>query len=52
MSYQQAIDKAHAEYDKYRVLAVDEASPVEQHFIEAVQAIKQLEMEHLKKEKE
>lgn len=44
ISHQQAIDKAHAEYDKYRALTVDEPSPVEQHFIEAVQAVKQLEV--------
>jgi hypothetical protein len=43
ISHQQAIDKAHAEYDKYRALTIDEPSPVELHFIEAVQAVKQLE---------
>ena len=43
ISHQQAIDKAHAEYDKYRALTVDEPSLVEQHFIEAVQAVKQLD---------
>lgn len=43
ISHQQAIDKAHAEYDKYHVLTVDESSLVEQHFIEAVQAVRQLE---------
>lgn len=42
ISHQQAIDKARAEYDKYRALTVDESSPVEQHFIEAIQAVKQL----------
>jgi len=52
VSNQQAIDKAHAEYDKYRALTTEEPSLVEQHFIEAVQAIKQLEVEHQKKEKE
>ena len=48
ISHQQAIDKAHAEYDKYRALMVNESSPVEQHFIEAVQAVKQLEAKHKK----
>lgn len=48
ISHQQAIDKARAEYDKYRALTVDEPSPVEQHFIEAIQAVKQLETKHKK----
>lgn len=51
ISHQQAIDKAHAEYDKYRALTIDEPSPVEQHFIEAVQAVKQLEKSQKKDEK-
>lgn len=45
ISHQQAIDMAHAEYDKYRIQASDESSLVEQHFMEAVQAVKQLEKE-------
>lgn len=49
ISHQQAVDKAHAEYDKYHALTVDEPSLVEQHFIEAVQAVKQLEAKHQKK---
>ncbi len=40
ITHQQAINKAHAEYDKYRVLTADEPSFVEQHFIKAM---KQLE---------
>jgi len=43
VSHQQALDKAHTEYDKYRTLMVDEPSHIEQHFIEAVQAVKQIE---------
>ena len=43
ISHQQAIDKAHVEYDKYRAATVDEPSLVECHFIEAVQAVKELE---------
>ena len=42
VSHQQALDKAHAEYDKYRALTVDEPSLVERHFIEAVQAVKEM----------
>ena len=50
ISHQQAIDKAHAEYDKYRVLTADEPSPVELHFLEAVQVVKQLEKNKRKNE--
>ena len=50
ISHQQAIDKAHAEYDKYRVLTADEPSLVERHFIEAIQTVKQLESKHHKEE--
>ena len=46
ISHQQAIDKAHAEYDKYHALTADEPSLVERHFIEAVQAVKQLEIQN------
>jgi hypothetical protein len=46
ISHQQAIDKAHGEYDKYHALTVDEPSLVERHFIEAVQAVKQLEAQN------
>jgi len=52
ISHQQAIDKAHAEYDKYRALTADEPSQVEQHFLEAIQAVKQLEPKHQKKKKD
>lgn len=42
ISHQQALDKAHVEYDKYRKLISHEPSQVEQHFDEAIQAIKGL----------
>lgn len=48
ISHQHAIDKAHAEYDKFYSLMVDELSPIEQHFAEAVQAVKQLETQSRK----
>jgi hypothetical protein len=51
ISHQQAIEKAHVEYDKYRALMADEPSLVEQHFIEAIQAVKRLETKHQKKKK-
>ncbi len=43
ISHQQAVDKAHREYDKYHALIADEPSPVERHFMEAVEVVKQLE---------
>jgi hypothetical protein len=43
ISHQNAIDKAHAEYDKYNALIINKPSPVELHFTEAVQAVKKLE---------
>ena len=46
ISHQQAIDKARAEYDKYCALTADEPSLVEQHFAEAVQAVKRLNEQH------
>ena len=46
ISHQQAIHKAHAEYDKYHSLTVDEPTPVERHFVEAVKAVKQLEIQN------
>lgn len=51
ISHQEAIDKANAEYDKYHALTFNEPSLVEQHFIEAVQAVKKLEAKHRKKKK-
>lgn len=52
ISHQQALDKAHAEYDKYHALSIDEPSSVEKHFIEAMQEVKQLEKVHQKKKKD
>jgi len=52
MSHQKAIDKAHAEYDKYHALTIDDTSLVEQHFTEAVQAVKQLEAKRQKKKED
>ncbi len=43
ISHQHAIDKAHTEYDKYNALIIKEPSPVELHFVEAVQTVKELE---------
>jgi hypothetical protein len=43
VSHEEAIEKAHAEYEKFREQMLEELSPVERHFIEAVQEVKQLE---------
>jgi len=43
VSHEEAIEKARAEYEKFRQQMLEETSPVERHFIEAVQEVKQLE---------
>jgi hypothetical protein len=43
VSHEAAIEKAHAEYEKFRKQMIEEPSPVEQHFIEAVRELKRLE---------
>lgn len=43
VSHEEAVEKAHAEYGKYRVLHAGEPSPVEQHFAKAVDEVKALE---------
>lgn len=48
ISHEQAIDKAHKEYEKFQTLQVGELSLVEQHFFEAIEATKELESLHAK----
>ena len=43
ISHEEAVEKARIEYKKYRKQALEELSPVERHFIEAVQEVKKLE---------
>jgi hypothetical protein len=43
VSHEAAIEKAHAEYEKFRKRILEEPSPVERHFIEAIQEVKKLE---------
>lgn len=43
VTHKQAIDKAHAEYEKYRKKQGDLLSPVERHFIESIEELKGLE---------
>jgi hypothetical protein len=43
VSHEGAIEKARIEYEKYRKTLLEELSPVERHFIEAVSEVKKLE---------
>ena len=43
VSHQQALDNAREEYEKYHQRSLNEPSPVEKHFIEAVAEAKQIE---------
>ena len=43
VGHEEAIEKARAEYEKFRKQILEEPSPVERHFIEAVQEVKNLE---------
>jgi len=43
VSYDEALDKAQIEYEKYRSAYLNEASPVEQHFLKSVEELKQIE---------
>jgi hypothetical protein len=43
VSHEAAIEKAHAEYEKFKKQMLEEPSPVERHFIEAIQEVKKLE---------
>ncbi len=43
VTHQQAINKAHTEYEKYRQKQDELLSPVEQHFIESIKELEALE---------
>lgn len=43
VSHEEAIEKACAEYEKFRKRILEEPSPVERHFIEAMEEVKKLE---------
>lgn len=43
VTHQTALANAHAEYDKYRQQRLNELSPVEQHFLEAISETKRIE---------
>jgi hypothetical protein len=48
VSHVEALAKAQAEYDRYRQKHLNDPSPVEKHFIEAVEEAKRLAKEHSK----
>ncbi len=43
VSHEAAIEKAHAEYEKFRKKMLEDPSPVERHFAEALKEVKRLE---------
>lgn len=43
ITHKKAVNKANQEYDKFRALTSNEPSPVEQHFLEALEKTKKLE---------
>ena len=49
VSHEQALQKAEIEFEKYRQALLNEASPVERHFDEAVKTLKLREREREKK---
>jgi hypothetical protein len=43
VSHQQALDKAHGEYEQFRLAHLNDTSAVEKHFLAAVSEVKQIE---------
>lgn len=43
ISHEAALEKARGEYEKFRKQILEEPTPVERHFIEAVREVKELE---------
>jgi hypothetical protein len=50
MSHEDALAAAYAEYEKYRQKQINEPSPVERHFLEAVNQVKQIEQSNVRKQ--
>jgi len=44
VSHEQAIRKAHTEFEAFRALRADQPSPVEKHFFKAIEDVKKLEV--------
>jgi hypothetical protein len=40
ISHEAAVEKARAEYEKFQKLLLEDASPVERHFTEAIEQVK------------
>ena len=51
VSHEEALTKAQAEYDKYHQKHLNDPSPVEKHFVEAVEETQRLGKEHSKRTK-
>lgn len=51
ISHEEALDKAYKEYEKYRMLHLEEPSEVEKHFIEAEMELKKIETSRKKRGK-
>lgn len=49
ISHEAALEKARIEYEKFRKQALEEPSPIERHFIEAVKEVKKLEQKKPRK---
>jgi hypothetical protein len=43
VTHEEALSKAHAEFDQFRAMHLNDISPVEEHFLEAIEELKQLE---------
>lgn len=50
MSHENALEAAYAEYEKYRQKQINEPSPVERHFLAAVNQVKQIEQSNARKQ--
>ncbi len=50
VSHEEALKKAEIEFEKYRQQLLNDPSPVERHFEEAVKKVKELEQERPKVE--
>jgi len=55
ISHEEALEKARAEYDRFRAAHLDDLSPVEKHFLEIQQETKEIEQqrpEHVRQEEQ
>ena len=52
ISHDKALEKAHAEYEQYREECLNEPSPVERQFLEAIKDIKQIEQSRKRRRKD